>query len=205
MLTVLVFLIVLLAGGCASYQTRGNLIRHQNATVRIIVTCKTEEGTSDWFGSGVVISNRRVLTAGHLAKACEGAEFTAVDGETAYPLSVLKLDVENDLSIMINTGPTKFNKPSINWGPEPKRMSNIYIVTGAPREDVRMGLLNHWNLKQGPNMKNSLIIEPGNSGSGIYDDLGRLIGICTHTTFCGNGQFCGGRATSLWDKKNWLK
>lgn len=202
MLTVLVILVILLSG-CGGYALRANLTRHQQATVKVIVKCIDSE--QEYSGSGVVISDRRVLTAAHLVEVCPLPDMFILDDETMYPVYPAKVDVDNDLAILVNVGPVPFKKPSINYGPEPKRMSRIYLITGAPYEDVRDGILNHWNIKEGPRIKHSIVTERGNSGSGVYDYMGRLIGILTHATFCGNGQYCGGRASSLWDKKDWLE
>lgn len=206
MLTLFIFLLVLIVGsGCAASSVRANLIRHQEATVRVIVKCDKHNEHQEYAGSGVIISKRRVLTAAHLVNVCQDADFSILTPQGLYPVVPIKVDTPNDLAILANVGPKEFNAPKVKFGPKPSRMSRIYVITGAPWEDVRDGILNHYSLKDGPRIKHSIVIERGNSGSGVYDWMGRLIGICTHATFCGNGQYCGGRASSLWDKKEWLK
>jgi hypothetical protein len=81
-------------------------------------------------------------------------------------------------------------------GPTPEYGARVCSTTAYPQflrmcGDVQMpadppGDLSH-----------TIVTEGGNSGSGVYDAKGRLIGIITHRWSCQNGQLCGGKLATL--------
>jgi S1-C subfamily serine protease len=75
--------------------------------------------------------------------------------------------------------------------------SRVCIVVAAPRRDRRCGEVEDILTTNANDVTLSTPVEPGNSGSAVYDRDGRLVGIVTQRRGLKNGQSTGGIATAL--------
>jgi S1-C subfamily serine protease len=144
-------------------------------------------------GSGVVIAPNRVLTASHVIDWCEDGEIKVTHGGGDVGAIVLLADPDSDLASLsvptVQAGPIRF-------GPKPEVDSTICLVTRYPYINRSCGMVRGYSDPPG-DVKHGATTERGNSGSGVYDEQGRLVGIVTHLMTCTNGQLCGGKFASL--------
>jgi len=183
---------------CGARQSPG---QHRNqATVAVAIFC---EGNDVGSGSGVFITASHVLTAAHVTKVCPNSEFEIeLENGDRYPAHVDKAWSGMDLARLKVTGKyAGSQKPITRIGSKLEVEDEICFHSGAPSRDIRCGRVESISPTGLGNVKHSAIVEPGNSGSPVFDKHGALVGIITHYRKCNNGQICGGRFSSIWDRK----
>jgi S1-C subfamily serine protease len=199
-------LLTLLAGlliansGCAYSSVldgRAPMQRFEQA-VQIQISCV--EGTKAYrsFGTGVIVNSRTLFTAAHVGALRPGAVcvWVAVMSHgrrymvTPY-VSIPKVDLASMRSVepFAPTYPVTFGRPAF--------AKHVCAATAFPMWMHRCGDVQTTEPPPG-DLAHTIIVEPGNSGSGVYNDDGELIGVITHLTTCVNGQICGGRAATLY-------
>lgn len=199
-------LLVLLAPGCCGTGLRPAMpssgeartpVEQDIAAVIVVGACLTPEGrVTSSFGSGVLISDHAALTAAHVV-TCPAEAATGVI--VKFPGSeqharVLVLDLEGDVARLDLEKPVAVAPARI--GPRPELDDRVCVVASVPERGRRCGSVEL--LREPPgDVKHNAITMPGNSGSGVYDASGRLVGIVTHYAKLPNGQFYGGAFTSL--------
>lgn len=189
MLRFLALFSILLAGACSScasistrpveYATTAAAIR-DHASVRIVAECP--DGRVKW-GSGVAVSQRHILTAAHVTE-CESSEafsFTIImyDGTTVHMLLDERAGGNVDTALLVVDGMSAPFKTFARVGAPPKRDDRL-CYTGGDYIDIR---LSHC----GPYAAFKLQGEwldvvathgaPGNSGAGVFNEWGELVGI----------------------------
>jgi S1-C subfamily serine protease len=167
-----------------------------NTAAEITSACIAPDKTlSVGRGSGVLLSESTVLTAHHVVE-CKGTGTVMIEFPTGTATigEVKVVDLEGDVALLAMLEPMKFAPARI--GPKPAVDERICIVAAVPDRSRRCGEVKLWADRPG-DVKHDAITEPGNSGSGVYDSRGRLVGIVTHFVRCRNGQYCGGYFTSL--------
>ena len=188
------------ACGCAQRTaTRSTLDKEYEAAVQITILCGNGAGG---YGSGVIVSDHEVLTAGHVAEACgdsDGAWVAETLGGTSVILTpevgFAGADVARMVAVM-----GSFQAPRPHVGPAPELGETVCWTAAYPRRDRHCGAVQF----DGDGMiRFDYPVEHGNSGSRLYDDQGRLVGIVVQLYLAENGQIVGGRATSL-EGKRWL-
>jgi S1-C subfamily serine protease len=171
-------------------------------------------------GSGVIVGPRHVLTAWHVARmACPTtyeAEIHTPAGETRRA-RLVGADRDADLALLELDRPVAFSVPTV--GPPPAIDDRVCMQANYPYAIRRCGLVGRYHTdaelraasKKDPryppdagDMSHDVTTEPGNSGAGVYDRQGRLVGIVTYYRRCSSGQLCGGRATSLFTRQRLL-
>lgn len=167
--------------------------------VEITARCQDTSGQG-WvfYGSGVIVDAHTILTAGHVATAEPGmfcgwtAEMSNGKEYSVMPSIVLPgVDLASMVS-MLAFDPTY----PIVFGPIPKLGERVCSSTAHPMRLIRCGEA-QTRVEPPGDLMHTMLVEPGNSGSGVYDTQGRLIGIVTHLMRCTNGQYCGGKLATL--------
>lgn len=164
------------------------------SAVLIEVHCATERGGSLGYGSGVIVNSTTVITAKHVATHDGVCVYTALMSNLKrYVLYVDKLAKDADIATLRTFGTFAPSYP-ITYGDDPPLGTRVCMQAAFPRWAYACG-------ERAPSQAGVLafpiLVEPGNSGSGLYDDRGRLVGIVTELVMCSNGQICAGRAALL--------
>jgi S1-C subfamily serine protease len=190
---------VVLSVGCVPLRQVPRTTRGQyEAAVRIDVVCITEKGGYMAGGSGVIVDSRHVLTAAHVA-ADDGFcafDVTAFDGSRRSMYVKTRLPGVDLASLEISTGVEPFTLPDMAFGPRPDIGERVCAATALPRFSHKCGEVEPYEKPPG-DISLMMIVDHGNSGSGLYDERGQLIGIVIALVQCSNGQYCEGRAASL--------
>ncbi len=175
----------------------GRTVAEQNATaVSLKVMCP--DGTGH-YGSGVIVSETRILTAAHVARCADApaASITVEAGGTTLDAVADAVIQEADIArVKVNGSLKKWMSP-VSVGPLPAVGDTVCFMAAIPRYRYRCGFAQR--SEPGPNA--DIVIEDagivhGNSGSGLFDLQGRLIGIVVQLYPC-EFSVCGGRASSL--------
>lgn len=165
-------------------------------TAMIEHTCIESHNLSDLrmsqrVGTGVVIDDYHVLTAFHVIE-CPVLSYITVKlaDNRVFRMVVTKSEPTRDLAMLSVFGSKGFELqlgPAL-IGQPPKQGSDVCFFTGAPQRTRRCGPYNS-RIKTDKLPDAMFVIaqaDPGNSGSGIYDVSGRLVGIVTHNKKCPN-------------------
>lgn len=197
--------LLMLQGACGgvSLETQAAQIEQRySAAVSVTAVCVQDDGqTTGWNGSGVIVSETRLLTAGHVVETApnEACIFTVEDADgNEYLAKPLVAIPQVDLASMELISPAaKFRFEGVRFGLPPWTGEIVCSATGFPRREHRCGQVMKPKLPPGDILMN-LVVEPGNSGSGLYNMKHELVGIIVHTyPNRGNGQYVTGGATSL--------
>lgn len=154
------------------------------------------------IGSGVVLSTGVVITAAHVVE-CDGARLVHVvtrEG-TKYAAEVAYVDATRDYARLKVRGLAAVS--SVVLAPTHVGDS-VCVVAAHPFRQRQCGTIQRIEWKKLPNgivdLWSTARIVPGNSGSGIYNDKGELVGLATNKIPCVTDPWrddCGGLGTSL--------
>lgn len=156
------------------------------SAVRIRIYC---DGQLLGYGSGTAISPRYLLTARHISQGCQSSEtpdmgtFTAqFDNGEIYEIITAKESAEVDTALMVVAGSNSF--PA--WAPladyQPSVGQRVWVYAGDGTIDgdgeyafqIKDGLLSHV-------LAGLIVVSahgvPGNSGCGVFDEDGNLLGV----------------------------
>ncbi len=192
-------LCMILVGGCV-HEARGRDAEVAlESSVRISILCADAGGGYLSFGSGVVVNDHTILTAAHVAvdppgKTCLRTAMM-INGGT-YLLAPGKALPARDLASLVPALHPFAPTYPVVYGPPPVYGSRVCAMTAYPQFVWRCG---ETQLTAEPpgDLAHTIIVEGGNSGAGVYDTWGRLVGIVTHRWACSNGQLCGGKLATL--------
>lgn len=152
-----------------------------------------------WIGgSAVVLSEHTLLTAYHVVEGLDTVVVTEGPGAKEIRAKVIKTDPVHDLALLRVTEKLPYKPTTV--APMPSLGNIICLVAKVPQVDRQCGGLVRHEKGVAGDYWHSAITQPGNSGSGVYDMSGHLVGIVTHYRRCRNGQICGGRISSLYGK-----
>jgi S1-C subfamily serine protease len=179
-----------LVSGCCSRPAvqvpRGPAVTQQELAVEITRACATSSGVAVGFGSGALISESGVLTAGHVV-FCPGVSTIVVTRPGAMHVAqVHSLDLEGDMAILVLDSKVP-GVPVAKIGPRPKVRDRVCVATARPERARPCGMITGYDTLPG-DVRHTARTVKGNSGSGVYDLKGRLVGIATHA--CRDGS-CG--------------
>lgn len=202
----LVLLLGLLLAGCTrDVRGRDPKVALESA-VLITTTCITADGVTGWYGSGVIVNDHTVFTAAHIADDPPDSvcvrRATMVNGKT-YLLAQNNSMPERDIASLTLVKGTFDPTYAIVYGPAPAFGERVCSMTAFPRFLWRCGDVQQTTEPPG-DLYHTIVTEGGNSGSGVYDMQGRLVGIITHRWSCSNGQYCGGKLATLEGYVTWL-
>lgn len=199
---ILLFAVIALATcsscGGSSRHTR-SVVEQHNATVLIAVECTDgDKITKRGMGSGVVVSDRYILTARHVIDCPAGGTVNAtidIGDNTERPVTVdLTLPSRDIARLEIGVGQylSGFERPTL--GPRPEIGERACEASAVPRWLYRCGEVQPGT----PNgyIRVGLMAEFGNSGSAVYVD-GKLVGLLVGAWACQGDYPCMGGVTPL--------
>ena len=131
--------------------------------------------------SAVYISPNEALTAAHCVADTTGNMWVRNSHNKAFRAHIIKKDKKNDLCLLLIEGPSH---PYVKLGPPARIGDKIYVMGNDDRMPFTYGeghvknvlIDNDTNILTLVYAVTSL---PGSSGSGVFDDKGRLVGIHT--------------------------
>ena len=141
--------------------------------VKVSVTC----GSSSGYGSGVIVANRSVLTAAHVPE-CAGVPtitITDADGvDRPARVSMRARDGADAVRLEL-TGGEDFHVPAVRWAGPPALDHMICVATAGPVRSRSCGIVQE--IRGNAELRSTWPADFGNSGSGVYDEQGNLIGL----------------------------
>jgi hypothetical protein len=174
------------------------------------VTClNTERGFYTVRGTGVMVASRYALTAGHVVE-CGGGTAWEIKA-TDYRGRSVSMTVEKgpkktdpddvDAALLVVTGTTD---PFVEWAragampSKPTHGGSVQYACAAnavPFRTWKCGPIWGVGVVEGTSsVDGEFVVEMvgdfGNSGSGVFDEQGKLIGLIVRLVPCSNGQFC---------------
>lgn len=178
----------------------------RSATVQISIRCADAPGVPLKWGSGVVVSANQVLTAAHVVTAqCERTVVYASQPDNiGRRMRIELISLTADVARLRIADDGEFADLTPSRIAPPTHGEFVCISTGVPRRDIHCGALEErFDKRMSGDLSISIPVEHGNSGSGLYDRRGRLLGIVTEQRRNANDQSVGGLATAIAGRE-WL-
>lgn len=171
-------------------------LQQMNAAVIVHADCAKGGGT----GSGVIVSSREVITAAHVVACDDGADPQSVS--VLYAGSLARMEITGtypDHDIARLRAPASRFPPPYALEIAPVSLGQrVCVATRFPEITRRCGTVTARLTVPTLDVRYSQCTIPGNSGSGIYDERGRLVGLSLaslrHTD---TGTCMGGAGTAL--------
>lgn len=176
----------------------------REAAVQVMVYCPGEVGKDgrvmQHWGSGVAVSPWTVITAAHVVACSNGVGLASQGDGLLKAVRVELLDRRHDLArLVIMSGPGFKIRGTVRLAHTfPERQ--VCVATGMPTRDYRCGIVDEVKDWPTANVFTGMVVEPGNSGSGVYDRHGRLVCILTHQRRTKEGTAYGSLCVSVADK-----
>lgn len=180
-----------------------NSSEQAKATVKIEKRCLSMNGgLYGSRGSGVAVSPTHILTAYHVTE-CDGIVVLTATTSGGEELDVMvdKGFPESDIARLIIIDKHKLSHYVTTVAPRPRVDSVICSESAVPGWNRKCGWVEKLTDREDGDVRHSAVVEPGNSGSGVYDEDGNLVGIMTMLYWCPNlpdRQVCGGLFSSIW-------
>lgn len=189
-------LLSIACGAGAVKEIRGATVTDASQRMRAVAiyqSCPLPEQRG--MGSGLFIGPNRVLTAAHVVSClAPGAVFYVRDNFGLVREAKLEwLSLETDTAVLAVSGPPMEVEP-LKVG-RVQRGETVCIVAEIPTPDRQCGVVLGTKSEGVGNVRHTAKTIAGNSGSGVYDADGRIVGIVTHKT-PGGGLF-----SSLYGRK----
>jgi hypothetical protein len=185
---------------CAHYADFRSPAQQYNTMVRITTECLAK----NYVASGVLVSDHEVLTANHVTQ-CELIPDSGIY-VPASRLVVWVTDAEaSEATVEINVPQADLARlhtkdsfgdyfSGISVGAPPEIGDKVCEVSAEPRPTYRCGVT---QASRPGRVAVDFMVEHGNSGSGMYNSRGALVGITTNQFVCENHQICAGFGTAL--------
>lgn len=212
------FMVVLIMLACSCAPTGVRSPGQQfSAAVKILTTCTSvpmtviDMGDGNYLripngepvvkrfgGTGVIVDAHHLLTAKHVVTCDEGEEMmlTVNTGIGANRDAFVELEFpNNDIARLYVANTMESLMSSIEMGAAPKLGDRVCEASMVPRPTWRCGIT------QQPDDEGlftfEMRTEHGNSGSGLYNGRGQLIGIVVQWFPCERMEMCGGKASPI--------
>lgn len=156
--------------------------------VRVDFVCMdpdlTELSPMVLYGSGVVVDSDHVMTAEHVAHCPVGlgrAIVTTAD-ERYVAVKLERASVVLDVALLVAVTPGEFSGvPPLSIADElPGEGATVCMAAAVPKRVVNCGVVDRVGDFPPKNLHYTANSTYGNSGGGVYDKVGRLVGINTH-------------------------
>src|SRR5215510_7890053 len=145
--------------------------------------------SSNGLGSGVLISNDRVLTAAHLVESADRTVVEFSQGEV-IPASVIGCALSADVALLqLDHSPANYNAAKLSDSDQVAVGDEIFVV-GAPYGISNTLTAGHVSGRRAVNIRNSsanieflqtdAAINSGNSGSPMFNLKGEVVGIVSN-------------------------
>ena len=210
--------LVIMQTGCAGMSVRSPTQQH-NAAVKIITSCTSQmtllltmpDGSvidtglptgravvRRFGGTGVLVSAYHVVTAKHVVTCAENEELSVAinTGPGADRQAFVEFEFPNyDIARLIVKDSLAYFFTPITIGPLPTLGQQVCEASKVPRDTWRCGTT------QKPDDEGlivfEMITEHGNSGSGLYNAAGQLVGIVVQWWPTEGGEHHGGKASPV--------
>lgn len=161
----------------------------EDTAVGITTVCfDPATGAHIWGGSGVIVGEKSVLTAYHVV-ACAGPAMIHVTDRAGLEVlaSVERVAPDADIARIDRVdGAWIVEAPVL--GARPRIGDVICAVPVVPARGAQCGAVDEYDSLPG-DVRHKAVTVPGNSGGGVYDTQGALVGIVTHYRRDGGGAF----------------
>lgn len=181
-----VALAVSLASCLASPPGRPGAVR--STAVSIYAQCASPLGVGTWGGSGAAVGPTHVLTAYHVVENCPGSTYLVETSDGSTMIAHLeRLDAPDDLALLRVSG--RFD----DWlRPGGDLSVGQWVCSTASQPEPRRRCGRVLQLETGcdplrPCRRVGVSSVPGNSGSPVTDESGRLVGVVYGTFRAGGG------------------
>lgn len=150
------------------------------------------------YGSGVLVSDHQLITAAHVVHCDGGWWITArvLGDDRDVPVRVEYADDTGDVARLAALQGTPWSAPPVRAG-----SADVGAVVCAldvwPDVQRRCGEVQLPSPTPGAELEFTGMAEPGNSGAGVYNDNGDLVGVVTRMVPCFDGEICDTRAAVL--------
>lgn len=181
-------------------------------TVQVSIVCDNFPPGAEAWGSGVVVGPNMVLTAAHVVDCTLKHPLTGAVLSGGKPTRILAsqpdkigrrlrlivADTSRDLARLRIADDGEFYGFAPFETARARPGDAVCVSIGVPKRDVRCGVVDErFTTAEGHDLYLNIPAEQGNSGSGVYDRRGRVVGIITQRRQMANGQAVGGIATSV--------
>lgn len=151
-------------------------------------------------GSGVGVDRNTVITAAHVSSPCLIPALIEVRRQSGdwIPAYVRKVSHRDDIAVLFVAGDLgAFHK--IAFAPVPPSGQICMSVAAPARKRICGAVERKTALQVGWTFSHTANPTPGNSGSGVYDSKGRLVGILTQGKWCSpmKKKMCMGFASAI--------
>lgn len=150
-----------------------------SAQASVVLVQSRIGGGHIYQGSGVVVAPGLVATNAHVTRGTQG--HSVQQGLTSWPVVRVRQDLPHDLCLLYVPG---LSVPAARVAPEPTQPGQPVMAVGYPggRLAVAHGYLRGiWHHGDGRLLQSDALTLPGNSGGGLFDAEGRLLGLTTLT------------------------
>lgn len=177
-------------------------------SVKLIVTCIETTTAGAMYrvhmGSGVIVSEDVVLTAAHVASCPDGqkmfAETVVMPNESdMYTAETEMLYLQRDVARVKLSFKKLEDVPPVHLGPRPAIGDTICAATAVPDWGRACGVVGPSGSNLTDSINISTLVQFGNSGSGVFDSHGRLIGLVITAHLCQGNFPCSGGVTPIQD------
>lgn len=169
------------------------------ASLVIHVVCQTPKGVqTGMLGSGVITGDTSMLTAYHVVDDPNCIYFAVDYHGVRRVLTPRHESKQLDISEFAVSPPFAADLVNeIDIGDRPVVGERVCSVSRFPNVSRFCGEVSP--VEHGPSMDLEWygVVEPGNSGSGVYNAQGHLVALTTRVRICSNGQYCFAYGSSL--------